>query len=153
MAIEIEIPKDITKYESKLIGPLTTRQTICSVPAAGLAIAEAMLLKETLSQDMLIGIIIFTVIPFILLGWIKVYNLPFEKFLASVFVTIVLAPKHRKYITDNPIVYEEDISDALDESDGKQKPKAKSNNNNNNNNKKNNNKKKSVPSKTYKAYD
>lgn len=105
MAIEIEIPKDITKYESKLIGPLTTRQTVCLVPGIGLGILVFNVLKPYLSQEMLIGVVMITSLPFLLCGFYKPYSMPFEKFIKSVFISMFIAPAKRKYITVN--VYDE----------------------------------------------
>lgn len=101
----MEIPKDIRKYEAKLIGPLTTRQAICLVPAVALAVLAYTTLDNFLSQDVCLFIVIIIVAPFLLCGWFKPYNMPFEKFLQTVFVSVVLAPVNRKYVTKN--VYEE----------------------------------------------
>lgn len=37
----------------------------------------------------------------IMFGWVKPYNIPLEKFLRTVFISHVLAPRHRKYETKN----------------------------------------------------
>ena len=101
MAIEREIPKDIDKYEAKLLGPFTTRQTICIVPAAISAIGTVLLLKDFVPQDVYFVVALFLAAPWLLCGWVKMGGLPFEKFLQTVFISIVLAPKHRVYKTVN----------------------------------------------------
>lgn len=99
MAIEREIPKDIKKYEPKLLGPFTTRQILCLVPGLGLGVLAYLLLKNFLSSDVCLFITTFIVVPFILLGWFKPYGLPFEKFVKTVFISSVLSPPIRKYKT------------------------------------------------------
>ena len=83
--IEIEIPQDISKYESKLIGPFTTRQTICVVGLAVGCISSFFAVSS----------------PFALIGWYKPYGMHFEKFAKSVFVSLILAPAKRLYKIDN----------------------------------------------------
>lgn len=139
MAIEIEIPKDITKYESKLIGPFTTRQTVCIVPAVALGIFAFVGLKNIIpSQDIRIGLVIISVLPFLLFGWYKPYGLPFEQFLKTAFISNVLAPKNRKYKTENTII----VDDSDEESDSNKKEKKK----------KKNDIKQHKPSKNFTAY-
>lgn len=101
--IEIEIPKDINKYEAKLVGPLTTRQTACLVGALGLGIPTFSALTNNLGapQDVAIIVMILIVSPFLLVGWIKPYGMAFEKFIQTAFVSNVLSPAKRKYVTDN----------------------------------------------------
>ena len=80
--IEIEIPKDINKYEAKLIGPFTTRQTACFVIACALGIPAFTSLKHYgVPQDMCMLITILIFLPAILVGWVKPYGMKFEKFL------------------------------------------------------------------------
>lgn len=49
--IEIEIPQDISKYESKLIGPFTTRQTICVVGLAVGCISSFFAVSSAFGED------------------------------------------------------------------------------------------------------
>ena len=99
--IQIEIPKDIRKYEAKLIGPLTTRQTVCFL----LAVAVALPLYFSLSflpndfKYILIGAICA---PILLAGWIKPFGVNFEDFIRIVFITNILSPKNRIYKINNP---------------------------------------------------
>lgn len=105
--IEIEIPQDITKYESKLIGPFTTRQLFCFVGLVGGCVASykatVSLLGDESGLKMILPMIV--AIPFALIGWYKPYGLPFEKFIKSIFVSMFLAPAKRLYKIEN--VYDE----------------------------------------------
>ena len=108
MAIEREIPKDINKYKAKFLGPLTVRQTVCFVPAAIIGIGFVMLTKDVLPQDVCFMIALCLAAPLILCGVVEVNGLPFDKFIQTAFVSMVLAPKHRVYKTVN--LYEKALS-------------------------------------------
>lgn len=102
MAIEREIPKDITKYKSKLVGPFTTRQIICFAPAAAIIGLVVFLVKKYgLATDtgVTVGLLIST--PFLLCGIVAPYGIPFEKFVTDVLLRSILAPSKRKYETKN----------------------------------------------------
>ena len=99
MAIEKEIPKDIKQYEPKLMGPFTTRQVFCLIPAMAIGIGLFFGLQNFLTVDVRLFVITFVAVPFFFLGWYKPYNLPFEKFIKSIFISTVLSPPHRKYKT------------------------------------------------------
>ena len=103
--IEIEIPKDIRKYESKLVGPLTTRQTICFVIGAVIGITIYSVLSF-LPQDFKMILVLIAVSPLILCGWYKPYGMHFEKFVQTALISNVLAPVNRKYVTKN--LFEDD---------------------------------------------
>ena len=75
MAIEREVPKDISRYESKLIGPLTTRQVICGIPGFGLAVGCYFLLQPYISNDVNFFIDMIVALPFLVCGWIKPYGI------------------------------------------------------------------------------
>ena len=100
MAIEKEIPKDIKDYKPKLIGPFTTRQILCLAPALALGLGLFFGLKNVLSTDVRLFAITFIAAPFFLLGWYEPYHMPFEKFVKTVFVSTILSPLYRKYVTE-----------------------------------------------------
>lgn len=99
--IELEVPQDITSYDTKLIGPFSLRQTICFIPAAGACVAAFVWLPKILPQTIcpLIGVLV--AVPCILCGWVKIQGLPFEKFVLSAFTSNFLSPSKRKYIIVN----------------------------------------------------
>lgn len=99
--IEIEIPKDIRKYESKFIGPFTLRQTICVGIAAACSITIYNTVGKLLIQDMRAPLCFIAAAPALLAGWYKPYGLPLEKFLKVIIVTMILAPTKRLYKTAN----------------------------------------------------
>lgn len=101
--IEIEIPQDISKFETKLIGPFTTRQLLCFIGlvagCVGSYKAVTAFLGDESSLKMIIPMIV--AIPFALIGWYKPYGMNFEKFVSSTFVSMFLAPTKRVYKIEN----------------------------------------------------
>lgn len=108
--IEIQVTKEITDFEPKLIGPFTVRQTICL--ALGLPICYVVIryLSPYLTRDVAL---FFCCIPAAFawaFGWYKPYGMKMEQFLRAVYVTRFLAPIHRRYKTANTV--EQIIHDA-----------------------------------------
>lgn len=99
--IEIRIIKDIGSYENKVLGPLTLRQLICVSIAAPIGFGIYRVCSPYISTDLAGFLLMFPAGCAYLFGWYKPYDMPFEKFLKSVFVNTVLAPTHRKYKTEN----------------------------------------------------
>ena len=98
--LEAQIPKDIRKYDAKLVGPFTTRQLICFVGGSLVSYGCYKLLGSNLG-DTTLTICSIAAAPFILFGWVKPYGMVFEKFFKTAFVSTVLAPKNRKYKIKN----------------------------------------------------
>lgn len=99
--IELEVPKDIRKYEAKLFGPFTTRQLICFVAACIIAFVVYKSAILLMPQDICIFFTLIIIAPLLLCGWVKVYGMPFEKFAKVAFTTTFVSPKVRKYVTEN----------------------------------------------------
>ena len=123
--IELEVPKDIRRYEAKLFGPFTTRQLICFVIASVIAFGVYMLISSVIPTDVCFFLIIIIDAPVLLCGWFKPYGMPFEKFIKTAFATTVLSPSARKYVTENKYFnkYKADLAKAA-----AQKKKKKSSN-------------------------
>jgi len=98
--IEREIPKDISKFETKLVGPFTSRQTGCIVASAGVCfIMYNTLSALQLDATLVIFICFLCCTPFVAMGWKKPYGMTFEKFAMHYVTYFVLAPSKRKYKT------------------------------------------------------
>lgn len=99
--IEIEIPKDITKYEAKIAGVATIRQVVCVGIAGilGTAIKFGINDRYNIGELGTVLILIAAIIPCSFL--IKPYGMKMEEFLLSVMTTYVLAPTKRKYRVKN----------------------------------------------------
>lgn len=99
--MEIHINKDVGNYEAKVVGPFTLRQAVCIAVAAPVCVWLYNGTSSFMPSDAA-GFLTF--IPAViawLFGWKKPYGMPMEKFLKSIFVTMVLAPSNRKYKTVN----------------------------------------------------
>lgn len=95
MAVEMEMPKDIRKYETKLVGPFTLRQTVCALIGAAYAVPIGLLLPiDNISTK--IVIIIFLMAPAIMCGWMKMDGVTPEVFAIRLVYTIFLTPHMRK---------------------------------------------------------
>lgn len=98
--IEIEIPQDIRKYKTKLVGPFTGRNIIGLV--IGLALGGlAMTLCKALPGDMKYFIMLVAALPGICIGWISFHSIPFERFVGIFIKNTFLMPKVLKYQTKN----------------------------------------------------
>lgn len=106
--IEVEVPKDIRQYEAKIVGPLTTRNLVCTVPGAVVAIAVGLFVKMHVPSDLYLFIGMLCFLPFGLCGWISIYGMPFEQFFMSYLFCSILAPANRKYVTEN--IYDDQSS-------------------------------------------
>lgn len=97
--IEIHINKDVGSYDAKFIGPFTMRQTVCIVIAAPICWFIYKITSPVVSGDVA-GF--FMAIPAAIawmFGWLRPYGMRTEKFVQSVFITMMLAPANRKYKT------------------------------------------------------
>lgn len=95
--IEVAVPNDICKYESKLIGPFTTRETIALCLAGVVGFGLYKVLGSAFSIETVGYLIIPLVAPILVCGWYKPYGIPFEKFIWIVINTMLLSPRIRKY--------------------------------------------------------
>lgn len=100
--IELEMTKDIRKYKTKLYLGLTARQCVCM--ALAMVLCAFTFVKLGYFEDMTLEtrftICVFIALPFLAVGWIEMYGMPFEKFVLVVIQNAFLNPKHRPYKSD-----------------------------------------------------
>ncbi len=94
------IPKDIAKYESKLMLGFTTRQIVCVLPGIALGVAVYFLLNKYVGELAIVAALA-VVLPFILFGTVKPLGMKMEKFLAVALLPLLLSPNNRKYASKN----------------------------------------------------
>lgn len=99
--IEMEMPKDIRQYKTKLIGPFSTREFVCFTIAAGCGLLTFNTVGKIFVSDVRIFLCIVSAIPGLLCGWYKPYGVPFEKFIKSTLIAHFLSPAKRKYVIEN----------------------------------------------------
>lgn len=125
MAIEMEVPKDITQYQQKFIGPFSARQLKFVVPGALLGIGAYMVLKNmNVSTDTMIIAIGLVMLPFLACGYVDYQGLPIYKFLYAAAGSL-LAPKKRLYKTENEFQSAADNFEHLTAEEQKARKKAK----------------------------
>lgn len=96
--IEIEIPHDIRKYQTKLAGPFTLRNIVGGV--IGLALGGgAFALCKGLPGDVKYFIVMIAALPGIGVGWLSFYSMPFEKFVGIFIRQNFIMPKRLLYCT------------------------------------------------------
>ena len=120
------IPRDISKYDAAQIGPLTTRQFIGLVLGAVVAIPSYFLFRSALGESALLLSTVLA-LPFLLCGFYKPYDIPFERYARSVFASVLLSPTKKKYGSENTyhaIFFDE--TDTTNNKKTKKKRKTKS---------------------------
>ena len=125
--LQLQIPQEINKYESKLVGSLTTRQTFSIVGMAIVAVGGYNLLKNIVSGDLLYAICLTLAVPFALIGWKKVDGMPFEKFFMAVLFNTIISTSRRIFKSESIIsnIEKKLTTASVQELNGKKQKKAK----------------------------
>lgn len=95
--IERRVPKDIRKYKTKVIGPLTLRQIICVLTAVVVDFILYLIIHNltNLSIDTMILCLILVDVPIIAFV-LSPLNLPMEVYLKEVLIPNFIYPTKRK---------------------------------------------------------
>ena len=136
--IEVQVPKDVSTYESPLIGPLTARQAICVASAAAVEyiyylVINTLKLNLTMNTIVCLGMVFAVPILYMAIG--KPYGMRPETYIYYYFIPSLLAPKDRPYVTKPTyetmlaIIEQEKEADNKNRNKNKngQKPKKKTN--------------------------
>lgn len=94
--IQIEMSKDIRDFSPKVISVFDLRQIICIGIAASYGIPFVMS-ATAIELTTRITIAVIIMMPVILCGWIKIYGMPFEKFITHMLINRFLTPEKRYY--------------------------------------------------------
>ena len=102
--IEAKVPKDIRVYETKLVGPLTGRELVCSVLMLTSAIITYNICCTVfdMSLDMFVYVGIIACLPFAALGWYKPHGMRMETYIQRVAMYNAIAPLYR---TPKNVIY------------------------------------------------
>lgn len=98
--VERKIPRDISKYETKLMLGFTTRQLVIGAPGIALAIGVYFLLKNEIGSAALF-LALLTAVPFLAFAAFKPLGMNLETFIKTAMLPMFLAPANRKYKTEN----------------------------------------------------
>ena len=94
--IQVEIPNSVSEYKAKFIAGLTGKQ-VALVCFAGFAIfLDFKFIKPYLGDTVAIGLAIIPAFLAAAFGWVNPYGMSFDKFLKSVVLQSIVAPKVRK---------------------------------------------------------
>lgn len=94
--IKSRIPKDIRKYETKIVGPFTLRQMICIAIAVAIDFIILMLCMQfEASIDMIVVILMFADIPIMMFSK-KIGGVNMEVYLKEVLADTLISPAKRK---------------------------------------------------------
>lgn len=99
--LEVKIPQDIRKYETKIIGPLSGRQIVLAVCAVVSLLIVTFVLSPIMPTSLCRILQIFAIIPFGAMMFIKPYGMPLEKFLGIILYSTILSSSQRKYANKN----------------------------------------------------
>lgn len=131
MAIRVNVYKEITEYEEKIIFGLSKRKLICSIIAGLLSISTFFVSTKILgiSIDATSYVIILESIPIMAFGFYKKNGLPFEKyaflFMRNMFGTTKLAYKTELMIDKFEIHKEGEFENVLEEKNNIKKNRRK----------------------------
>ena len=125
--LEMKIPQEINKYESKLVGPLTTRQTLSIIAAGVLCVLFFKIFKGLIPDDYLYVGCFVIAFPFGIIGWWKPYGMPAEKFFLAVLFNTIISSSRRFFKSNNVVnkIEQKLTVPAVQELDKKKKKKQK----------------------------
>lgn len=100
--IEVQVPKDISGYETPFIGPLTARQTVCMALTTVVEYIYYNVMKYLnvgLDVNSLVCIGIVIAVPILYFAVGKPYGMRPEVYIYNYLLPSLLAPKDRPYQT------------------------------------------------------
>lgn len=100
--IEVQVPKDVSVYESTLVGPLTSRQTVCLIAAAAVEfvyynVVQTLNLGLDTNAMLCIGMMLAAPILYMAIG--KPYGMRPEVYIYYYLLPSLLSNKDRPYET------------------------------------------------------
>lgn len=92
--MEVNINKDIQKYEETVFFGLSIWQFVFCVLACGAAIGSYFLFKDAIGVEAVSWLCILSAFPFVAFGFIKYNGMNAGKLLWAIIKSVVLTPKH-----------------------------------------------------------
>lgn len=111
--MEIKINKEIRKYFEQFLLGMSLRNMIFLVAAAITALIVGFNCRGKVGSETLSWIITFVAVPFLLVGFVKIKGMSFEKFVLVYVRTKLMFPKKLTLRNDNihQIIMEEAINE------------------------------------------
>lgn len=97
--IQVEMTEDIRKYETKAVGPFTSRQIACIIIGCVYSIPIALLIPASWTNRMFI--FMFLMAPAVMAGYCKLDGTHFESLVFRIAYLYILTPTKRKYKSKN----------------------------------------------------
>jgi nitrate/nitrite transporter NarK len=101
MAINVSVPRDLTRVKSKIIFNLTKRQLVCFGTAALIGVPSFFFIKRMGSTSLAAMCMIVIMIPLFLMAMYERDGQPLEVIAKHLIETKFIRPKIRPYQTDN----------------------------------------------------
>lgn len=95
--IEVNVPKDILKHKTKFVANFTVRETVCLFFAAAFALFGYVYLFTGIPGKGRVYASAVLAVPFLVVGFMKLYDQPFEKMAMIIIRDNLLYPPIRKY--------------------------------------------------------
>ena len=143
--IEVQVPKDVSVYESPLVGPLTARQTVCVAVAAAIEYVYYNIVQTVapnIDMNTLICVGMLFAVPVLYLAVGKPYGMKPETYIYYYLLPSLVGNKNRPYETKLTYDAMLELIDEQEELAAEQSGKIKGNKKND---KKNKNAKKKSP--------
>ena len=120
--IEVQVPKDVSVYESTLVGPLTSRQTVCLIAAAAVEfvyynVVQTLNLGLDTNAMLCIGMMLAAPILYMAIG--KPYGMRPEVYIYYYLLPSLLSNKDRPYETK--LTYDSILEEIITIFSGKSK--------------------------------
>lgn len=95
--VECPMPQDILKRKSKFIANLSIREVCCGACGVALGLLGYFLwFRELGSQQVRQMLSMLCILPFFLIGFVKLYDQPFEKIAPTIVFDNFICPLNRK---------------------------------------------------------
>lgn len=109
--IEVKTPKNILVYKTRILGPLTVRQTICFaiVGLIDLIVYQTIVKGSQLPPEVIFYLFVFCDVPVLLFGYYEPMGMPLEKYLKFYIESSLIAPKYRK---NTNVIYKSEIKNT-----------------------------------------
>jgi len=92
--LEVKIPKEIKDYKSKLVYGLTVRQVVAIICALLVGVPLGVFGARYIPQDYLLWLVILSVTPIILWGFITYKGMRFEEYAKVLYKFFMFPQKH-----------------------------------------------------------
>ena len=106
--VDIYVEQDIGSYQSKFIGPLTFRQTVCLAVGVPICWGMYQYLTPLLSRDTVGFLVSIPAFFCAAIGWCRPYGMKTEQYLKALIFCRILCPRKLKYKVAN--LHEKEIN-------------------------------------------